>query len=135
MVVRFLKNVLKVIWDNFELFRFKLFCSFLQMYDGVHFLCVFNCLWKAEFSSQPISEYWNRMTTLIPSSQAIKHFCNFIPSYFMERFAFLIEGTSYILDYRLYCSCVYSGLQTLLYLLLPARSDYRHIFLEVALFL
>ena len=37
----------------------------------------------------------NRTTTLIPFLQAIKHFCYFIPSYFMERFAFLIDGTSY----------------------------------------
>ena len=35
----------------------KLFLSFLQMLVGVHFLCVFNCLWKVEFSSQPIYEY------------------------------------------------------------------------------
>ena len=66
------------------------------MYDGVHFLCVFNCLWKAEFSCQPISEYWNRTTTLIPFLQVIKHFCNVIPSYFMEGFAFFIYDTSYI---------------------------------------
>ena len=43
----------------------------------------------------------NRTTTLIPFLQAIKHFCNFIPSYFMERFTFLI-GTSYV--YPLDCS-------------------------------
>ena len=49
------------------------------------------------FLCQPISEYWNRTTILIPFLQAIKHFCNFIPSYFMKRFAFLIDDTSYIL--------------------------------------
>ena len=26
--------------------------------------------------------------------QAVKHFCNFIPLYFMKRFAFLIDDTS-----------------------------------------
>ena len=57
---------------------------------------IFNCLLQIEFSRQPISEYWNRTTILIPFLQTIKHFCNFIPSYFMKRFAFLIDDTSYI---------------------------------------
>ena len=70
------------------------------MYDGVHFFCVFNCLGKAEFSCQPISEYWNRTTTLIPFLQAIKHFCNFIPSYFVEIFAVLIDDTSYLVNQK-----------------------------------
>ena len=64
------------------------------MYYGIDFF--FNCLWKAEFLCQPISEYWNRTTTSIPFLQAIRHFCNFIPSNFMEGFAFLIDDTSYI---------------------------------------
>ena len=93
-------SFLNTFWDNCELVvlshLLEKFGTFLQMYDGVHFLCVLYCLWKAEFSSQPISEYWNQMTTLIPFLQVIKHFCNFIPSYFMERFAFLIEDTSYV---------------------------------------
>ena len=60
------------------------------------FFFFFNCLWKAEFLCQPVSEYWNRTTILIPFLQAIKHFCNFILSYFMKRFAFLIDDTSYV---------------------------------------
>ena len=56
------------------------------MYNGVHFLCVFHCLWKAGFLCQPISEYWNGTTTLIPFLHANKHFCNFIPSNFTEGF-------------------------------------------------
>ena len=32
-------------------------------------------------------------TTPIPFLQAIKHFCNFLASYFMEGFAFLIDDT------------------------------------------
>jgi len=66
----------------------------LQMCDGVDFFFFFNCLWKAEFLCQPISECWSRATILIPFLQAIKHFCDFIPSYFVKRFAFLIERTS-----------------------------------------
>ena len=30
------------------------------------------------------------------SLQAFKHFCNFIPSHFMDRFAFLMDYTSYM---------------------------------------
>ena len=67
--------------------------NFILIYHGVDFF-FFNCLWRAEFLRQPISEYWNRTTILIPFLQAIKHFCNFIPSNFMEGFAFLIDDTS-----------------------------------------
>ena len=56
---------------------------------------LFNCHWKIGFSSQRISEYRNRTTTSIPFLQAIKHFCNFIPSYWVERFAFYSNYTSY----------------------------------------
>ena len=56
---------------------------------------MYDCERLSTFSSQLISEYWNRTTTLMPFLQAIEHFCNFIPSYFTERFAFLIEGTTY----------------------------------------
>ena len=65
------------------------------MLDGVRFFFIFNCLLQIEFLSQLISEYWNRTTTLIPFLQAITHFCNFIPSNFMEGFTFLIDDTSY----------------------------------------
>ena len=44
-----------------------------------------------------VRRFLNRTTILIPFLQAIKHFCNFIPSYFMKRFAFLIDDTSYIM--------------------------------------
>ena len=64
------------------------------MYDGVHFLCVFNCLWKAEFSSQPISEYWYGTTTFTPFLQAINISVTLF-LYLIDRFAFLIEDTSY----------------------------------------
>ena len=64
----------------------------LQMYYGVDFFFSIVC---GRLLCQPISEYWNRTTILIPFLQAIKHFCNFIPSYFMKRFAFLIDDTSY----------------------------------------
>ena len=48
-------------------------------------LILFNSIdWKVEFLSQPISEYSNRTTTLIPFLRAINHFCNFFPSYFIE---------------------------------------------------
>jgi hypothetical protein len=47
-----------------------------------------HCHWKIEFSSQQISEYWFQTITLIPFLQAIKHFCNYILSYFMDTFAF-----------------------------------------------
>ena len=56
------------------LVTFSYFFLFLQMLVGVH---------------------WNRTTTLIPFLQAIKHFCNFIPSYWVERFAFYSNYTSY----------------------------------------
>ena len=69
--------------------------------DGVRFFFIFNCLLQIEFLSQLISEYWNRTTTITPFLQAIKHFCNFIPSNFMEGFAFLIEDTSYFSVYGL----------------------------------
>ena len=62
---------------------------------GYTYFVQLNWLWKVELSSQPISEYCNRTTTLIPFFQAIDHFCHFIPSYFIERFAFLIDYTSY----------------------------------------
>ena len=58
---------------------------------------LFNSIDCGRLSFQPISEYRNRTTTLIPFLQAINHFCNFIPSYFMERFAFLMVYTSYSL--------------------------------------
>ena len=38
--------------------------NFILIYNGVDFF--FQFLWKAEFLSQPISEYWNRTTILIP---------------------------------------------------------------------
>ena len=40
--------------------------------------------------------FWilDRTTTLIPFLRAIWNFCNFIHSYFMDRFAFLIDHTS-----------------------------------------
>ena len=58
----------------------------------VHFLCVFNCLWKVEFSSQPISEYWNQTTTLIPFLQAIKHFWLKTPCMYILHFVMKIFG-------------------------------------------
>ena len=66
------------------------------MLDGFSFFFIFNCLLQIEFLSQLVYEYRNRTTTLIPFLQAIKHFCVFIPSNFMERFAFLIDDTSYL---------------------------------------
>ena len=59
---------------------------------GYTYFVQLNWLWKVEFSSQPISEYWNWTTTLIPFLQAITHFCNFIPS-------FLIDEEIHILDW------------------------------------
>ena len=64
--------------------------------SGYTYFVQLNWLWKVEFLSQPISKYRNRTTSLIPFLQAINHFCTFIHSYFMDRLAFLIEGTSYI---------------------------------------
>ena len=62
-----------------------------KCWPGYTYFVQLNWLWKVE-----ISEYRNRTTTLIPFLQDINHFCNFIPSYFIERFAFLIDYTSYI---------------------------------------
>ena len=82
---------------RFESFirKINFFALFVQMLVGVRFFFIFNCPLQIEFFSQLISEYWNQTTTLIPFLQA-KHFCNFIPSNFMEGFAFLIDDTSYI---------------------------------------
>ena len=63
--------------------------------SGYTYFVQLNYLWKVEFLSQSISKYRNRTTTLLPFLQAINHFCTFIHSYFMDRFALLIEGTSY----------------------------------------
>ena len=105
MIFSFLKQVLKIFWDNCELVvlshLLEKFSTFFANVRRVHFfVCFFNCLWKAEFLCQPISEYWNRTTTSIPFLQAIIHFCNFLTSNFMEWFAFLIDDT---------LRCGYSG--------------------------
>ena len=63
---------------------------------GYTYFVQLNWLWKVEFLSLPISKYWNRTTTLIPFLRAIWNFCNFIHSYFMDRFEFLFERTSYL---------------------------------------
>ena len=65
--------------------------------SGYTYFVQLNWLWKVEFLSQPISKYRNRTTTLIPFLRAIWNFCNFINSCFMDRFAFLIELTSYFI--------------------------------------
>ena len=87
--------VLSHLLEKFSIFDQCAGYSDTNDYLTIYFanVAVFNCLWKIEFLSIPISEYWNRTTTLIPFLQ---HFCYFIPSYFMERFALLIDGTSYI---------------------------------------
>ena len=99
MIVSFLKQILKLFWDNWELVvlshLLEKFTLFLANEQRGRLFFIFNWLWKAVFLCQPISEYCNRTTTLIPFLRAIKHFCNFIPSYFMEGFAFLIDDTSY----------------------------------------
>ena len=105
MIINFLKQVLKLFWDNCKwavlshlLEKILHFLS--NCLDGVRFFFIFNCLLQFEFLYQLISEYWNRTTTLIPFLQAITHFCNFIPSNFMEGFAFLIDDTSYVQDWH-----------------------------------
>ena len=100
MIVSFLKQGLKLFWDNCELVVVShllenLTLFFANVWRGRLFF-IFNWLWKAEFLCQPISEYWNQTTTLIPFLPAIKYFCNFISSYFMEGFTFLIDETSYL---------------------------------------
>ena len=70
----------------------------LQMLDRVHFFVQLNYSGRLSFS-QPISKYRNQTTTLIPFLQAINHFCNFIPSYFIENFGFLIEHTTYVVEW------------------------------------
>ena len=73
-----------------------------KYWTGVHLFCSTQLTVKGFQvsrildSSQPNTEYWNRTTTLIPFLEAFKHICNSIPSYFMERFAFLIDDTSYV---------------------------------------
>ena len=96
MIVSFLKQVLKLFWDNWKWavlsHLLEKCCTFLHFLSncwyGVSFF--FYCLLQIEFRSQLISEYWNRTTTLIPFLRAIWHLCNFIHSYFMDRFTFLI---------------------------------------------
>ena len=69
----------------------------LKTLDGVHLFCSTQLTVEGCFSSQLISEYyWNQTTTLIPFLQAITNFCNCIPSYFMERFTFLIDDNNLI---------------------------------------
>ena len=75
--------------------------------SGYTYFVQLNWLWKVEFLSQPISKYRNRTTTLIPFLQAINHFCTFIHSYFMDRFAFLIEGTSYVVTLLKYLNIMF----------------------------
>ena len=65
----------------------------LKVHPSTYFVQL-NWLWKVEFKSQPIYGYRNQTTTLIRFLQAINHFCYFIPC-FIERFAFLIDHTSY----------------------------------------
>ena len=93
-------------WKIYELYEKKFFeedeaeeatkKSSSKYCTGYTYFVQLNWLWKVEFLSQPISKYRNRMTTLIPFLRAIWKFCNFIHSYFMDRFAFLIELTSYL---------------------------------------
>ena len=76
MIVSFLKQVLKLFWDNckWAVLSHLLEKCFLHFFVKLllrgQVFFIFNCLLQIEFWSQLISEYWNR-TTLIPFLQAI----------------------------------------------------------------